>query len=527
MIGRLDRWSEWLAPLLVVCAYLAFIGWHLGTRSSLHWDAPRDVAVTHNWLAGYFWSDPAIPGAPPWYPPLGPGVIAGICAITGAEPIEAFSATRWWLNPLVLLGFYAAARCVVGAWGSALTTVLLVVSSLWWYTSCYLPLPAVHGGLWLFFGLAAWHRAQGGNVRWVLVTALLLVGGVWHHPINALLLAGAIGLHGIDRASRVWSWSLRIQMVRPVAIIAGITGVLTLPVTLPHAIYPTLNAAPYTYFCPMLWLDDYALQLHMLAVPVVGVVGLLRIWRTTPRLRWVCVYAALGLVGQLPGYWNDWYDWNVPMVVPHEFQWHMQAGLVLGAAFELRRWGRAWLRRREDGIARRTVWRSRLAGVGVALVAANILWGLQRLESPLVDARRPNDLTGGDAELVRWLRANVPIEEVIAATPHTAMFTLGGMTGHRTVTWPAGHLNPTVASEPREAALAQLLAPVEMSRFGAIAEQYDVRYVLLMDMFWSEEPWARRSAFDAHPLLERVFVSYRTNRESESVERSVVYRVSR
>ena len=60
----------------------------------------------------------------------------------------------------------------------------------------------------------------------------------------------------------------------------------------------------------------------------------IRDWR---QQGWLATWFALGTLGMLLGYAAHDLHWNVPWLIPHEFQWHVQLALGLAAAFGITR----------------------------------------------------------------------------------------------------------------------------------------------------------------------------------------------
>ena len=259
------------AGLLAVClAHGLVVTRGLATPPDL--DALRDIGFAQGILDGNWWGDPAYLGATRYYPPLVPGLLAGIALLVGSHDLP-----RLWIVAGPLLGllpvllFFLMMRALFSARiGLAATTVFVLWNGV-------LGAPWVSGGYspWLltpllaqagFFGTSWLIHARAGRGRWgdaVLIGAV--IGTVFlAHVIPALLLsamlvAAALIGQGVRLRTLVW---------------LAITGAVQALVMAPY-LAPILLAYPdgVVHLTPGAWVAD-ELRLDNAALTIMALINL-------------------------------------------------------------------------------------------------------------------------------------------------------------------------------------------------------------------------------------------------------------
>jgi len=492
--SRGDRAGDAAILAVLVVAYLGLVFQFTGTATSVYFDTFRDVATAENILAGRLWADPALRDYPPWYPPGNPLLMAAVARLTGARPLEVYAASRYWLNVLIPVLLYLLVRTAWDRATALLALPIIVLGSVWWATHLAAPMPSVHGVIRNRLGLLCWHQCHRPGWRWPVVTGLVLSAGVWHHPLCALILAGAIGLHALDRlaardpAGRAWTGRM--------LVVAGITAVLAAPLVWHLLTLPRLNTAPMRYFAPELTDARFALYRDALAVPLLGLAGLWLVLRRAPAQRWLVAYVVITAAGQALGYGGHELRWRVPYIVPHEFQWHGQLALGIAAAGA----AAALLRAAVAGAGR---WRL-VARLGLLAALASVGWNLRFVPPPARHFIPVDGLLDRQAAAQAWLRANTDIDTVCAADTWVSYFVIGGLSGRKVIATGADHMNPASPAGARVSDLRTLTGTTDEAQFLDLARRYGAEY-LVVTTESVDTTTANLEHYATWPSLQRVF----------------------
>lgn len=201
-----------------------------------------------------------------------------------------------------------------------------------------------HSGIVLnVVGLLCWTRCARCGRGWLLVTGICLALSAWHHPLCAMVLAGAIVVHSLiwaacpspTQAERATEPFDRWMLIRRMFVVGVVSFALASPLVVHLARLEKRNTHPLRYFAPELHELSYAAHWHAPLVPVLGLIGAVIVVRTTPRCAWIVGYLVVGLpglLGQVVGYVGHDLSWPIPYLVPHEFQWHEQFALAVCVA---------------------------------------------------------------------------------------------------------------------------------------------------------------------------------------------------
>jgi len=492
---------EAFSRLDAILVVVIFAGWMVLTwfvtrgERVFGYDTFRDMASAESILRGQLWQDPTLPGLTWWYAPGNPMLIAALARMTGRTVADLYGYSPFWLNWLNPVLLFLLVRSVWGRLTGLVSLPMVGFGSLWWLTHAFVPMPSVQGVSLNLAALLAWRFRPTSRWRWPLITGLLLALSLWHHPLCGVLVFGAITGHGL--LGMLQSGPDRFLPLRRAAVAAIAALALASPLLLHLLRLQRNNLAPYRWFAPELHELRFALHSYTPLVIPLGLLGLWLALRNRPSQAWLVAYFAVGLVVQSAGYAaHDW-GWQVPYLIPHEFQWHEQLALCIGAAAAVV-WLATRVAQRVHDMRRRAVVRVTVLLVMLLLVIGPALTraGIADLQLLRFDGRWAPTL-----DLAVWIRGNTPPDAVLACDPDIG-YTLAGLTGRRAVALPAGHTNPEADVAERNADLRTLFSTSDPDSFGAAAARCGATHLIMTP---PAESWAAaRDFFARQPAIERV-----------------------
>lgn len=466
-------WCLWLGPSVLRLQPAAF-------------DTFRDTAGVENVLAGRWLRDPITPGQSYWYAPLGPIIFAGISRLTGCSPVAAYSGGILWLNVFLPITWYLLARMVWDRRAAIAAVPLILFGSLWWTTHAPMPMTSTQGALLATTAMIAWLASLQRRRRWAAAVGLLLAFCAWYHTLSALIASAAIGLHAIAGASTHQSGpatapclSGRREALIRTALGGGVCILIASPLIWHLLNLPRQNLHPLEYLANELRDPRYALQSGTLLVLPFAVIGATS---TCRRLGGpdglVLAYAIVTLVGQALGYIRMFTGVRVPVLIPHEFQWHFQAAvgmLAAHGAVASAEWLAKHLAGRPPiGVSRPEV----LLAVTVAIVVGPAIPRAVFNDPPdwkAIPAARADDVW----ETVAWIKQQTSIDEVFLGHEPTDFFLVAGLTGRKLQCPPAGHTSIAVSADVRARDQAELFETESPARLRELLHNYGVGYVVL------------------------------------------------
>ncbi|RLE26076.1 MAG: hypothetical protein DRJ65_06305 [Acidobacteria bacterium] len=489
--GRLSaRTAGYLRPLRylgpVLLVYLSAVVWTVSVTNSGHslpYDAFRDTAWSQNMLEGEVWSDPSILGAPWWYSPAGPALMASIAAISGQETPYVHAQSSLWLNPLILTIFFILMWRTSDFPTAVSVLPLLLFGSLWWMTHIAAAMPSIQGVVPALLSLLLWswcveallageERSRTIVLRGV-VTGLGLAVTAWWHPVCALVVAGALGFHVLGLAlSRKTQWRRLGLMLGSTVIPAAL---LTAPLLVHILTMVRRNPVPFQYVAPEMSNPAFAIGGSTPAVGLLAIVGLILILKDWARLGWLPGFLAIALIGQAPAYLSWWRRLDLPVLVPHEFQWQGQLAIAALAAIGLVNLIRFIFRHFGKFPGSRFL----PPVVGGFLLIGSLAPAFSYLpfaEAYLADV---DGIIAIRQEVVDWIKNSTDIDDVIACPAPEAYMLVGGLTGRKCVALPAGHTNPSVDASRRLILLSTLQTTPDEWVFLQTAQGLNVHYVLV------------------------------------------------
>lgn len=465
-----------VAVLSIAGAWWLFLQAITHGRPFVFYDSFRDIAYASNILAGRIWADPLVAGQPPWYPPGGPLLLAGIAAITAAEPIDVYAGSAWWLNVLLPVLAFVVVRVAVDRVTALLAVPLIALGSLWWVSHLPAPMASVQGMVFGLAGLLLWQRfghsglGAAGVGGWLGLTA-------WVHPLCALLpLCGVLG-SGIIAAARG-----TVRALWRAGVCAAATVVVAAPLAAIVLVSPLNNPTPTRYFASELRDVRHALQLHAPAVPLLGLLGIALVLFRGARLSWLPGYFVAAGVGQALGYAAVGLGWPLPYVLPHQFQWHGHWALGIGAALACSETGRVVAAR----VCRR--WRGSggethglaASGLAIALAAIAVLPALDEWARGEGYVQPLRLVRGGERELLARICADTPPDATIVCEPDVGYRLIAPRTARKLVAAREGHMNPRLDAARRLADLERLLATESEPEFLRLARSYGAGWLAVV-----------------------------------------------
>ncbi len=507
--GGTWRWTDSVCLLAVWLAAFLWVGWVTRGGHSLPYDAFRDAAWSQNMLNGKVWADPSIHGATWWYAPAGPGLMAAVAALGGYETPDVHARSALWLNPVIVTALFLLIRRTADTWTALASAPLLMFGSLWWMTHLGAAMPSVQGTIpalltllawtWCVEGLLSPHCGRRQTALRGGITGSVLALTAWWHPVCSVVAAGALGLHALGLGI-----TRRVSWIR-LGVGLGSTGFSSMILAAPIMIHllglARLNPVPLRYIAPEMANLDFAIGLNTPGVGILAIVGLMMVFRNPSRLGWAAGFLGIALIGQAPAYLPWWQRLDLPLLVPHEFQWHGQLAVAALAALGL------------AGTARFIAPHLRIPikpGSRPALIGSIILIGILAPTAAYLQfggayLANLDEIASVRQETLEWIKDSTNIEAVIACPAPEAYMGVAGLTGRKCAALPAGHTNPSVDAFERLILVENLLTTGDESHFLQIAERLDVTHVLVkMD---SVEAAQRLQRFQQWPFLIQVFAS--------------------
>lgn len=511
--GRKWRFTDSLCLVAVWLAAFSWIMWVTQIGHTLPYDAFRDTAWSQNMLNGQIWNDPSIQGATWWYAPAGPGLMAMVSAVSGQDTPDVHARSALWLNPLILVALFLLLRQTTGSWAALASAPLLLFGSLWWMTHIGAAMPSVQGTTLALMTLLAWNWCieslvrQRYDHRQIVVrggiTGCVLALTAWWHPVCSIVAVGALGFHALGLGiTRKISWTR-------LGAGLGSTGISSMILAAPIVVHllslPRRNPVPLRYIAPEMTNPDFAVGLITPGVGILAVIGLVMAFRNFSRLGWTTGLLGIALIGQMPAYLPWWQQLNLPLLVPHEFQWHGQlavAALATIGLWDTTRFVAPYLRLPiKPGF--------RIALIGSLLLIGILAPATAYLQFGGVYLANLDEIASVRQESVKWIKGSTTIEAVIACPAPEAYMGIAGLTGRKCAALPAGHTNPSVDAFERLNLNEDLLATPNEARFLQAAARLDVTHVLVkVD---SNEAIQRLRRFQAWPSLTQVFASEKEN----------------
>jgi hypothetical protein len=490
----------WLPDAAAI--FIIVIGWQLWlypdvTRyHPVAFDTYRDTATVENILAGRWFRDACISGQTYWYAPLGPIIFAGLSALTGQSPVAIYSSSILWLNVLLPIGWYLLARLCWDRRAAFAAVPLILLGSRWWATHLAMPITSVQGVILLSSVLIAWLVSLRCR-RWsAALVGLLLAFCFWYHILSGIAAAATIGLHsllcwrsGKPLGDGRQTATRHDQMLR-LSIVAGITAILVAPLAWHMLRLPRLNVWPVEYIASELAWPRFALQADTPLIIPLALVGLVCACRRLRRpAGLIVVYAAVAFVGMALGYVRMWTSLKLPVLIPHEFQWHFQIAIGLFAAAGTAAIA-AW-------VSARMVGRAIMAWAGSVLVTIALVAWTVGGQLPAANAARrehwksfPTPESQAITEAVQWIKANTSIDDVFLGSEPNDFFIVAGLTGRKLASPPIGHTCIAEDAVTRSADRTRMLETNSPEEFRRLLARYSVRYILVTpNLLESAQRW--------------------------------------
>jgi len=500
----------WVA-VAILCAPPLVLGIQ-GTRK-LDWpddpDLFRETAQAQSFADGHLLDDPYYLGEWIWYPPLVPGLVAGLSRITGSPVPTVYTRAGAYLN---VLGPILLAALVARCFGSLASLVALTVflyrvprgptgatpfySSLLYSGNFAQAL--FYLTLLVYVALSERHR-----LRYVL-TGLLLGLTFLGHAAPCLVLSAFFAIEFARAATRDPRTAVkRYGLLFAAAALAAMPLLVSI---VGHYHLEIRNPAPTQWIA---WSATWtAIRRQMDAHTWAACVALVVLWLRGPREgAWVVsgwLAGALALVGHsFAAVACGW-----PTVAPrHHLVFYVRVAqpvLIGYGASALWSLARQWIERSRL-LARPGATLAREPTKWVAMVGGVLLVLLAVLPA---QARRTGSLgtgiihdsavqTGVDA--YRWMRSTLRSDDVVLATDDRALMVVGPA-GAKVVAIEALWSNLYVDCAKRARARDDMFSALrrgDKPAFDALAEEYSVTYVLWVGV---DGPWFDHLPFDGLAL---------------------------
>ena len=514
--GRIDA----VIVLTIVVAWLGFVALLTGGWRMIFWDTFRDMAWAENICAGQVWADPSLPNQSYWYAPGNPLLAAGLALLTRQPVVSIYGYSAFWWDALIPVAIYLLVRTVWDRLTALCALPAVFLGSFTWLTHCTATTPGFQGVVFELVGLLCWHRcvqATAGSTglprrRWIWapVTGFVLSLSAWYHPLCAIVLAAAIGLHtaldmavpGLGHAATRHRPSGHLALLGPMLVVALVAATLTAPLMMHFLPLQARNPALLHFFADELIDPRYYAQ-ALAPLVVLGVLpGVWFIVRRTPQAAWVIAYLLVGLLGQAAGYLAQLRGWRMPYLLPHEFLWHAQLATGICAAVGVTGLARALAQGAHSAPGRR-------AAVGLAAVALLVVTtgpGARGLPQSGKYLRDLEPLLARTAEVRAWIRANTSLAATFLSSSDTTYEIVCGLTGRKGVVLPPGHTNPAVNPADRSRDSQTMLETTDPGTFRLLAERYGVTHLVLVFMTPAPVPEVR-ARYAPWSWLEPVFHS--------------------
>jgi hypothetical protein len=495
----------WVA-VVILCAPPLVLGIQ-GTRRSDWPDDPdlfRESAQAQTFADGHLLDDPYFLGEWIWYPPLVPGLVAGLSKATGLAVPAVYARAGAYLNILAPILFAAiVARCFGSLAGLVALTVYLyrIPRGPTGATPFYSTL--LYSGNFaqaLFFLtlLAYVSLAKRRRLRYVL-TGLLLGLTFLGHAAPFVVLAVFFAVEFARDAARDTEGALRrFGLLFTTAALAAAPLLISI---VGHYHLVIRNPAP------TLWVAWSATPLSLVRQvdrsTLAACVALVVLWIRGPRtgawLMTAWVAAALSLIGY--SFAAASHGW--PQVVPRHhvviYARVAQPALIGYGASALWSWVRRWIDRsrllaKPRGALAREPTRWLGAVGGALLVVLAVLPAHARREGSLGTGIVHDSTLRAGLDAYRWMRSALRSDDVVLSTDERALM-VTGPAGARAVALECVFANLYVDCTSREHAREEMFAALgrgDEPRFEALAEEYSVTYVLWVG---ADGPW-----FDPTPF---------------------------
>ena len=475
--------------LVLLAAWLAYVALLTGGDRVILYDTFRDMAWAENMRAGRVWADPTLRDQPYWYAPANPWLAATLANLTGYSVIDIYGYNAFWFNGLIPILLYLLVRLIYDRTTALAALFTVFLGSYWWATHAAAGIPGIQGVTLNLVGLLCWHRCVTGVQRgrwgvswlWPILTGVVLSLSTWHHPLCGIVLAGAIFLHAALNAalpaaalaSPPHRPRRRFALFSRMLVVGAVSAALTLPLIVHMVKLPKANPIPLRFFAPELIERDFYAHAQAPLIVVCALVGVWFILRSSPRAVWIVTYALVGLVGQAAGYLAQRPSWNVPYLLPHEFQWHGQLAVGLCAAVGVAGMATQLARRSRpaDATFKRVLWTVFLCAVATLPAAG----GLVRASVYFVDLE---SLLARTSPLRDWIFSNTSLDDTFICPAETGYQIVSGLTGRKCIAVAPGHTNPAVDLGRRYADINTLLTTTERETFLHLAQSYDATHLL-------------------------------------------------
>jgi hypothetical protein len=481
----------WVA-VVILCAPPLVLGIQ-GTRRSDWPDDPdlfRESAQAQTFADGHLLDDPYFLGEWIWYPPLVPGLVAGLSKVTGLAVPTVYARAGAYLNVLAPILFAAlVARCFGSLAGLVALTVYLYriprgPTGATPFYSTLLYSGNFTQGLFFLTLLAYVSLGERHRLRYVL-TGLLLGLTFLGHAAPFVVLAVLFTVMLARDAVREPEGALRrYGLLFTTAALAGAPLLVSI---VGHYHLVIRNPAP------TLWVAWSATALSLGrqidGSTLAALVALVVLWIRGPRAgAWIMtawIAAALSLVGY--SFAAAAHGWS--QVVPRHhvvvYARVAQPALIGYGASALWSWARQWSDRSEL-LARPRAALAREPARWLGVVGGALLVLLVTLPS---QARREGSLGAGiihDSTLqsgldaYRWMRSALRPDDVVLSTDERALM-VTGPAGAKAVALECLFANLYVDCASRARARDEMFAALRRgaeSRFEALADEYSVTHVL-------------------------------------------------
>lgn len=489
--GPSARLRFWVA-VAILCAP-PFV---LGIRATRNLDWPddpdlfREGAQAQSFADGQMLKDPYYLGEWIWYPPLVPGLVAGLSRITGTPVPTVYAQAGAYLN---MLGPVLLAALVARRFGSMASLVALAVflyqvprgpTGAAPFHSTLLYSGNFAQALFYLTLLAYVSLAEERRARYVLTGALLGLTFLGHAAPFVVLAV----LFFVEFARAAWR-DPRAALER-YGLLGATAAVFAMPLLISivgHYHLEVLNPAPTKWVA---WSASWtAIRRQVDRHTLAACIALVVLWVRGPREgAWLMsgwVGGALALVGQ--SFAAAAFGW--PTVVPrHHIVFYVRVAqpVLIGYGVSVL-WSWAWprmVRSRRSAKARAALagepakW---VAMVGGALaVALAALPAQARRAGPQRTGLIHDSTVQTGLDAYRWMRRALRPDDVVLATDDRALMVVGPA-GAKVVVLEALFGNLYVDHDRRTRARDEMFSALRRGdepAFEALAEEYSVSYVL-------------------------------------------------
>lgn len=509
-------WADVAIALAIAAAWCLWLAGPVRRGMPVADDTFRDTAYVENILAGRVLEDPSMAGFSWWYAPGGPLFYAVVSRLTGASPIPLYSSSVLWVNVWIPVGIFLLVRLYWDRATAVAALLMVWLGSRWWQTHLAMPMPSVQGLIPALLALAVWKATLSRGWRWSVLLGVVLAVCTWHHIVCAIVVSGAVGIHAL-----LWTVSDRgghgRRPLKRAVVAGGVCAVLVAPLAWHLLTIPWKNLAHSALAAEM---DVPAYALHAatpLVIPLAILGAVLVARRPAGPNAWVLGYLAIGLVGQGIGYLHrSWQDLPLPVLLPHEFQWHTQLAVGILAGVGLVGVAR-WVARRMAG----RLWPRLVTGAAAGLLAVLVVTpdGLRAIER-IDDYWTPGRCSPDVQATMEWIRDNTAVTDVFVCRYLPAYYDLVGRTGRKLILMPEARANIAADVLQRRRDLHRLESTRDPEEFLAIAvDRYGARFAYLtpnrQNLLDSWSDWDIFQTVYRSPNGERTILRIRDNRGTQ------------